>query len=289
MPARRNVCNGGAAGFTLTELMVATAVFGLLMTVMLGVHLAAERQQDESYQLIMANQHARTGLDMIARDMRMAGSGFGNVPVYSSYGGFPVPARYPVLPQHSTAGIDSVEIIGSQEGVATTLAAGLATEADDIQVTDATGFRPGEMVVVSDLDQAHLFQVTGINGNTLQHSYVMSPWNYGGAEEWPPFGYAAGARVTQVEYVRYYVDDTEPGHPMLMRWRACDAGPMFVAKDVERLEFVYATGDTVTPNPEDPLNIRSVTVGATMVAGNTYDPGNARRRLVTSSVPRILE
>ena len=34
----------GTSGFTLTEMMVATAIFGLLMALVLGVHLAAERQ-----------------------------------------------------------------------------------------------------------------------------------------------------------------------------------------------------------------------------------------------------
>jgi prepilin-type N-terminal cleavage/methylation domain-containing protein len=291
MPGRRHAepCGRRQAGFTLIELTIAAAVFGLLMTVLLGVHLAAERQQEESYRVVEANQHARTGLDMIARDLRMAGSGFGNMPVFMSFGGFPVPARYPVLPQPSTAEIDSVEIIGGQEGIRTALSVDMVNEVDDIQVDDAGRFRVGEMVLVTDGAQAHIFQITGINGNTLQHDHLMSPWNYGGAAAWPPFGYSSGSRVTQVEYVRYYIDSTDPEHPVLMRWRANDPAPTFVAKNVERLRLSYATGDTTSPNPVDPLNIRSVDVNATTVAGGLGDAGNVRRRLRTEAVPRILD
>lgn len=278
-----------SAGFTLTELLVATAIFGMLMAILIGVQLAAERQQDRGFRLVQANQHGRTGLDMIARDLRMAGSGFGNIPVYASFGGFPVPARYPVLPQPAAAAADSVEIIGSQAGGQSKLAAAIGLQTSPIQVDDASGFQVNAMVLLSDQNQGHLFQITSINGNTLEHSGATSPWNMGGAAGWPPFGYPSGVRVTQVEYVRYYVDTIEPAHPVLMRWRANESNPTFVAKDVEQLQFSYTEGDTVLPNPSDPLNIRKIAVNATTVAGSVLDGDNARRRLATMAVPRILE
>ena len=97
--AQTTVVRGGSAGFTLTELLVAAAISGLLMTTLLGVQLATERQQDRGFRLVEANQHLRTGLDMIARDLRMAGSGCGNRPIFASFGHFPVAPRYPVLPE----------------------------------------------------------------------------------------------------------------------------------------------------------------------------------------------
>ncbi len=277
------------AGFTLTELMVATAVFGMLATIMLGVQLAAERQQDRGFRLVQANQHVRTGLDMIARDLRMAGSGFGNVPIYASFGTYPLPARYPVLPGPSFANADSVEIIGGQNGVWSATAAALVSELADIEVADASIFEVGEMMVIADRNRGHIFQITGINGNFLQHNGNLSPWNMGGAAAWPPFGYPPNTRVTQVEYVRYYIDTTNANHPVLMRWRACDASPTFVSKDVERLQLSYTAGDTVRPDPVDPQLIRAIEVDVTAVAGGVQDPANARRQLATMAVPRIFD
>jgi hypothetical protein len=107
-------------------------------------------------------------------------------------------------------------------------------------------------------------------------------------DNWPPAGFAAGSRVTRTEYVRYFLDESDPGHPVLMRWRANEESPAFVAKDVESLALAYVEGDTAVANPGDPLNIRGVRITATAVAGDARDPESARRPLSTTVVPRIL-
>ncbi len=280
-----------AQGFTVIELMVTTVILAVVMLTVLTVHMASERQQESSFRNVQAGEHLRVGLDWVARDIRMAGSGFGNIPIYAGFGGSPVPLRYAVYPQPSaSATADSFEVMGGQRRIVGFLAAQMSSQSTPIQVDTTLGFQVGDMVVVSNGTRGHLFQVTGIAGNTLEHLPGPSAWNQGGAAGWPATGYDTGSRVSQVDWVRYYIDQSDPKVPTLMRWNAADAAPAFVAKSVDRFAVTYREGGAVVASPSNPLNVREVLIDARTVAGgDAQDATLPRRTLSTAAVPRLFE
>jgi len=60
-------------GFTLVELMVSLAIFGLVMVGIFGVYLSTQRSTNTQEQVVDLQQNLRVGLESISRDLRWAG------------------------------------------------------------------------------------------------------------------------------------------------------------------------------------------------------------------------
>ena len=68
-------------GFTLIELMIAMAIFSMVMTAVYGVYISSSRASTIQNASAAAQQSVRLGIELMAQDIRMAGfdpAGAGN-------------------------------------------------------------------------------------------------------------------------------------------------------------------------------------------------------------------
>lgn len=278
----------GTAGFSLIELMVAMTIFTVVLVGVLGVLFHIQDSWTTSSNQIHTNTNERASVDLMANDIRMAGSGFGGLSAITP--GVPGSRVYPLQPLPGHSAPDTLFVTGSLTGATTALTSRMASAAADIVVADVTAFAVNDLIIVSDAGDANLFQVTGINTatKTLQHA-TSSAYNTAlGHTPWPNGGYNIASRVAKVSRVAYWVDEsTDSGRKTLMR-RDGGQDPVAVANNVEWLSLRYVLADgTVSNNPADPSLIRSVLmdyVSPSLVA----DHATAADTLSMRIQPRVL-
>lgn len=61
------------SGFTLIELLIALAVFGIAVSAIYGVYISQSRTYTVQNQVTAAQQDLRAGIDLMSRELRMAG------------------------------------------------------------------------------------------------------------------------------------------------------------------------------------------------------------------------
>jgi len=67
------ITSGNQVGFTLVELLVTLAVSGLLLTAVTQLFISSNKVHTVQEQVLRIQQGVRAGLDIMARDIRMAG------------------------------------------------------------------------------------------------------------------------------------------------------------------------------------------------------------------------
>ncbi len=239
-------------GYGLVELIVTMT----LMAVVLGAAFYAFfRCQDAARRMtsiVEARQNARAAVQLLERELRMAGSGWGRIPVNGSLNGAPL-IEYAVAPGYGGPGAnDSLAVLGGW-GVSTALRSPMPSSSAILQCVSVQGFTAGDFAVITNGAAAHLFQVTAAQSppENLQHN-PSSAYNVpGGHNDWPAGGYGADARVYRVTWVSYTVDTTSYRRPCLVR-REQGLPPQVVASDVSAFEVWYRLQDgTLTRDPED--------------------------------------
>jgi hypothetical protein len=208
-------------------------------------------EADRVESLVEQRQQARAAVQLLERDVRMSGSGWGRLPVVISVNGVP-DTIYAITPG-PVPGInssDSLMIMGAWSAY-TTIAEAMPTPSSNLKVDDLTGFADGDLVVISDGTSANMFEVTGVSPSSghLQHNPASTYNPPGGFSQWPQGGYGVGAQVFKVEILSYRVDATKYRRPALVRrpFRGVD---QIVAYDVDRFQVWYRMQDgTMTRSP----------------------------------------
>jgi Tfp pilus assembly protein PilW len=241
--------------------MVALSIFSM---VLIGLHrmvASNERAQEIGTRISHVNQDIRAALEIVSRDLRMAGSGFAGIPVQTSNGA----AReviYPITPGYAFGGpADSVSVLAGLGEAVTMLAATMESPASDIECVSVDGFEEGDLVVVTDGVSADLFEVTSISvGNAKLHHSSSSPKNVpAGHSEWPAGGYPAGSRAVKVSQVTLKVEE-EQGVVRLTR-RVDNDTPVAVIENVKALTFTYRISNgTQSRNPASLDQIQEIIV-----------------------------
>ena len=72
-PEAPRSCLGCHRGFTLVELLVVIAIFSIVMTAIYSVFVRANRVYISQEEVVAAQQEARSALDILGREIRMAG------------------------------------------------------------------------------------------------------------------------------------------------------------------------------------------------------------------------
>jgi len=251
-----------ARGFGLLELLVAL----LLVTVVLGGIMAAffrsSSQTEQLTQVADRRQAARSGVQLIEREIRTAGSGWGRIPVYGNDSAGNPDTLQAVVPGYtSPAADDSLLLVGAWQ-TSTTIASGMPSASSVLKVQDVTGFGPGDLVLVTNGTSANMMQCTNTNvsSETLSHN-PASPYNNPGglnSATWPASGYAPGSIVCKLTIASYYMDRTSFRKPALMRHEYMQA-PQVAAYNVDGFRVRYEMQDgTWTRNPQDMLQVAKV-------------------------------
>ena len=100
-------------GSGLVELMVTVVLIGVVMVAVFGFLFRTSDESRRVSGMVEARQNARLAVQLLERDVRMAGSGWGRARVISSSAGTPVDL-YGINPGFvGGAGSDSIEIVGA--------------------------------------------------------------------------------------------------------------------------------------------------------------------------------
>jgi len=246
-------------GFTLVELLVAMAITAVVLAMAVGVYRRQERSYALQNEITERQQNVRVGLDMIVRDLRMAGhatsfqttasldldgDGTNDSLILNAIDNMPqltddiadgtdvVTIVYGRLPHQLVSGAPNEFSQGSN-----IVLASLDLDGDGFSDLGGGGNWAMPFGVLYDLSKATAFQITAEAGSTLTTNPAVG-------------NYAPGAYVSPLNVVRYWVDNEstqgnldalDPVMPRLMRRNfGRDMGaPETVAENVTDLQLQY--------------------------------------------------
>jgi len=251
-------------GFGLMELLVTmvliTVVIGAIMTAFFRSAGQAQRLTDVAER----RQSARTGVAMMEREIRSAGSGWGRLPVYGNDGSGNFTVISAVTPGYTSPAVDDSVVLVGAWGASTTITDPMPNSSSNFKVADVTGFNPNDLVIITNGSTAHMLQVTSTNSSseTIQHNPASVYNNPGGMNDvsrhWPVNGYGVGSLIFKITMSSYYIDRTSYRRPALIRHEYMQA-PQVAAYNVDGLHVWYQLQNgTWTRNPQDLMAIEKV-------------------------------
>lgn len=270
-------------GFSLLELLVVLAIFGLVMTGIFGVYLSTQRTANTEEQVVDLKQNQRVGLESITRDLRWAGflisstdnpiatAGTNNLIINTISGsrkvaqidtGFPSDsmAETIALKEPLDLGIgDFVRIVrpasAAQPLPKVLTVTGIATSPPTVTVT---GFSSTQVFLEGDVVVEYIDDDTDNDGN--------------------PNTFTSPRTVNSPNTISYSLTGTALS-------RNDGAGNEIVASGVSGLTFSYLLDDgTESANPAvtfDMGNIRAVEV---TLDGEATTPNGIKKRAMTSTI-----
>lgn len=228
-------------GFTMVELMVGVTISAIVVVGAMGLLITTEKATRASEQVGDTQQTVRLAMDMIARDVKLAGYGMIGVVGACSIGGNAA-AIVPLdqTPAWNDSGADTVRMvvpISSAVAPAWTLSAAAGGAGTITQLTLQTGAvaamvaEAGGTLVGASLSVggANTVTVTSVAGDTVSITPQLAP----------PIAFGAGMPVYLQQCVTYRVDTTTtgpcgPNAPCLLR------NNVNIAEGVEDIQFEYA-------------------------------------------------
>lgn len=269
------------AGFGLLELIVTL----VLTTVVLGGIMATFlHSSDQAQHLTLVadeRQNARTAIQLIEREIRMAGSGWGRVEIYCNDSAGAGDTLLAVNPGPiAGSGNDSLVLVGAWQA-STTLMNDMATMTSATRVKSNAGFAAGDLFILTNgTSRAHMLMCTGVSGSDLIAHGTTSPYNTvntGITATWPAGGGYADTvtNVYKATITSYYFDATSFQKPALMRHEYGTA-PQVVAYNVDGFRVWYQMQDGTWTR--DPSNMDFVDKVAPVVYTRVADHGHAALR-----------
>ena len=264
------------SGYTITELLVSTAIMITVTGAIFGLMNPAQGSAQTQPEVADMQQRMRIGSDTLFKELVMSGAG----PYQGATTGSLINFFAPILPRRTgRVGADPTRGAASFRADAitlsyipnsysqTTISAAMPQVAAELKVFDQPncpkgrelcGFEAGMQVIIFDttgnFDTFVITQVQDAAGH-LQHR--QQDLNY---------PYLVGAQVTQIVSNTYYLDRTTN---QLMRYNGADED-LPLADDVVDLRFDYF-GDPEPPRfPRPPLGTANCLYDA---AGNYIGPG----------------
>lgn len=299
------------AGLTLVELMVAMLLSLMLLSGVITVFQANKVTFYTQEGLAQLQENGRMALALISRDIRNAGyrgcnsrtstfnstlndttgyvwnmdnrvDGFEavNASTFEDKDGNGINSSISTkTPAPSTADISDVLTIRFSDGDGARVTA-QASSTSDLTVSGISGISPNDILMVSNCQDAVVFQATGINGNDIQHQASGSPGNTTN-----DLGNVfVDGDVSRVTVRTYYVATGAGGRPSLYRIED-NGAPQEVIEGIDNLQVLYGE-DTDADNRvnnyvdanavndwEDVLALR-ITVLASSLNNNTTDDDN---------------
>ena len=156
----------GEAGYSLTELVVVCALFGMMMAGSLGLYRVAQATYTSTSGLVDAQSVSRAAIDRMATDLRLAGS--------FVYGATSAPNVF------TSASTSALTFLGDVDGDTLTSAGVEATASSavttSVVVSSTTGFSVSEYLYVASGMTREVRQISAINtsNNTLTLSASLT-------------------------------------------------------------------------------------------------------------------
>lgn len=274
------------AGFGLVELLVTLTVLAAVLAMTFMALTGSQRQGSRVTRVAEERQMARTAVQLMEREIRMAGSGWGRTVVRAGGAADYLAVNFGY---GGTSHSDSVSLIGAWQAT-TTLASDMSDENAAMVVDSLNTFAAGDLVLITDRmnQRAHLFQLTGIDAGSMTFHHANSaPMNVGHTN-WPPLpGYAGGSRLYKVTLSSYAFDSTTFAKPCLVRTETGQP-PQVVAYNVSGFRVWYLMQDGTWTR--DPGNLNMVDKIMPVVLTTVVDPryGTLRDSVWASIRPRTF-
>lgn len=207
------------SGLTLIELMVALVIVSIAIAAAFGFGWSVMNAYKDQQISNKVSRAARGSLDVIAHAIRGGSPGVptGNLEDLvgcSGSGGVNVI-------NNTANGTDELSIIYSSGGVLNTLRQPFQQGHNEIRVYDASKFRQGDLVVVTNFQQGHIMEVSGTNvtadlSDSDEILLTSSPSGSGCVSSWPATDYNKGDIVVRAKVARFFVDTSVAGRPALI-------------------------------------------------------------------------
>lgn len=202
------------SGFSLLELLVASAMAVLVVGGMLLIFDSVRDVHRDQSQLIDAQMTARIALEQMQRDIQLAGIGL-----------LGLMSPLPVIEPRPDGGID---VRYNSDNLTARLSANMSGPSAQLVVDDATGFQAGMQVVVYDGTGAFdLVTLSGVSGNSLAHVSTLTK----------AYQVVDGAAVKRIETISYRLQSVN-GVFWLQRQLNNDT-PQPVALNVRSMTITY--------------------------------------------------
>lgn len=287
-------------GFTLVELMVTLVMTALLVGAMYILFGDQEKIYATEEQTVQMQQNARAAMEMISRDVRMAGFfGCGSTSGTSFTDTVNGHTTDFLLNLGAVDGLDNVtgsagssgNPLGAMDG-SDVLAISYAdaehpytvdvpymnTDSADIHLATGSGLVEGDIVVVSDCSHTSVFQITGLtasgSGRSVTHNTGNS--NPGPGNATKDLGYEFGGGAQLYEMVQKYYWLTPQGD-LEVAQGTCVNGTwnptnqeVTVAENIQNLQFEYGVDTNGDGSPDEWQNAAQVTNWDQVVAVRIY-------------------
>ena len=217
-------------GFTLIELMVSLGMFSVVSLAGFTVLSSGQRTSVMNDEVVKMQQSVRLALELISRDIRMAG--YGNPATPSSVPYTPNGCTSTINPTNSSTGPDSIAIVTMDRVIGRlqqNAPLGTATSTSTIVLDSVTGLSTNDIVTLDGLFTA---TVTGINtgAKTLTlGTAIQTPQKFNGDTA------GKGTQVVRLTCVKYTVNTTTN---QLMR-QDDSTGAVAVVDGIEDLQLAY--------------------------------------------------
>jgi type IV pilus assembly protein PilW len=225
-------------GVTLIELMVALAAFALVSVAAFAVLSSGQKTAVLNDQTVKVQQSARLALDIMARDIRMAG--FGNA---GTGGALPLPCATPIVAVNNPNASDQISLatIGQQVGILTQRVPppGNVT-ANQIFVTFPTPIVVGDVITIEGVFTKKVFAV---NTGTGQIDFDAGAPFIGTTID--PMVFPPGTAVMRLSCVTYSVSGPNPAPPQSPYQLLRQVGPgpqnvpVPVVDGIETIQLAY--------------------------------------------------
>jgi prepilin-type N-terminal cleavage/methylation domain-containing protein len=152
-------------GFSLIELMISLALFGLIASGAMSLVMSGARSQARSARIDTVQSGVRAGLDFITRDVLSASAGARSTNLTMGNGGSAITI---ISVTDSSSGPDTLDVYSIDATKMATLTADLTGgSTTSLSVDSAGAFAANDWVQICDLSVGTIVQLQGASGTTL--------------------------------------------------------------------------------------------------------------------------
>ncbi|MBU8932958.1 MAG: prepilin-type N-terminal cleavage/methylation domain-containing protein [candidate division Zixibacteria bacterium] len=268
---KRNNRIANQRGTSFLEVMVALAIMGVITAAIFKLYITSHKNYMAQNEVINVQQSARASIDVLTRQIRMAGYG--------------LPLGVPAITSSNT-NPDTIAICYRNNDCDTYLAAAMPQPSAELKcATDVSCFSDGQWVYIFEPDSGggEWFEITHVQAAAkhLQHNTMSLSKKYG-----------KDAILMSMVSIKFYVDNTtDPDHPYLMI-ELPGQGPQIFADNIIDLQFQYRMKNGVVMDsiivPDDVREVQLSLTGRSMYEDtDVADLGEGdgfRRRTFSTSV-----
>jgi hypothetical protein len=268
IPAALRRCASSQQGISLLEAIIALAVMGVVTIAIFRLYITQHKNYMTQDDISVIQQNARSSIDEIARNIRMAGHG--------------IPVGLPAITAADTDP-DTIIVIYNASSCDTYLAEAMPQPSAELKcATDVSCFRDNQWVYIYEPDSGggEWFEISHVQVGSkhVQHNTMDLSRCYG-----------EDAIMIGLDMAKFFIDNTtDPTHPNLMVQRPGQT-PQVFAEDITDLQFRYRMKNgMIVDQPALVDNIREVMISVTGRSGEpdyeSEGQGRYRSRTFSSAV-----